>query len=430
VTVAVLGAGPAGLVAAWRAALAGHDVVVVEREAHVGGMAASLTVGGQRVDLGSHRLHPSTDPQVLAALRRLLGDELQWRPRHGRIRLEGRWVRFPLRPADLLRSLPPSFAAGVARDAATRSLRRERDDTFAEVVRARLGPTMLDRFYGPYAEKLWGLPADRLAGEHARRRIGARGVGTIAARAVRRRRPGFWYPAGGFGRIVEVLAAAGAGAGADLRLGEAVTAVEPGRVTTSAGVIDADHVWSTLPLGALARLAGVDAPPLPLRALVLVYLVLDVDRWTEWDAHYLPGRETPVSRVSEPKGYRDGPDPAGRTVLCAEVPCEVGDATWSATAEDLAGTVKSTLELPRVAEVAVRRLPAAYPVYRAGAAPLRVDVPGVVTFGRGGLFAHDNTHHAMAEGWAAADALAPDGSWDDAAWAVACDRFAGHVVED
>lgn len=429
-TVAVLGAGPAGLVAAWRAAAHGHDVVVLEREDRVGGMAASITVGGQRVDLGSHRLHPSTAPFLLDALQRLLGGELQWRPRHGRIRLEGRWVRFPLRPADLVRALPRSFAAGVARDAATRPLRRERADTFAEVVRVRLGPTMLDRFYGPYAEKLWGLPAHLLSGEHARRRIGARGVGGIAAKAVARRRPGFWYPAGGFGRIPEVLADAAAAAGADIRLGEEVTAVAPGRVTTTAGDVTCDHVWSTLPLGALARLAGAGSPDLPLRALVLVYLVLAVDRWTAWDAHYLPGRETPVSRVSEPKGYRDGPDPAGRTVLCAEIPCEVGDATWTAGDDALAAVVTATLDLPPLADVAVRRLPAAYPVYRAGAAVPAVTVPGVVSFGRGGLFAHDNTHHAMAEGWAAADALGADGSWDAAAWGRACARFATHVVED
>ena len=65
-----------------------------------GGLAASITVDGQRVDLGSHRLHPSIRRDLLDDLRGLLGDELQLRPRNGRIRLDGRWVAF-LRPADL-----------------------------------------------------------------------------------------------------------------------------------------------------------------------------------------------------------------------------------------------------------------------------------------------------------------------------------------
>ena len=108
--IVVLGGGPAGLAAAWFAARAGHEVTLLERADHVGGMAASRTVAGLRVDHGSHRLHPATDPQRLAELRTLLGEDLQTRPRNGRIELAGRWVGFPLRTGDLLRNLPPGFA--------------------------------------------------------------------------------------------------------------------------------------------------------------------------------------------------------------------------------------------------------------------------------------------------------------------------------
>ena len=43
---------------------------------------------------------------------------------------------------------------------------------------------------------------------------------------------------------------------------------------------------------------------------------------------------------------------------------------------------------------------------------------------------HDNTHHALAMAWAAADALAPDGAFDHAAWSAARESFTSHVVED
>src|SRR5919108_4549548 len=113
----VLGAGPAGVGAAYRTARAGHKVVVLERAPGPGGAAASFELDGIRVDHGSHRLHPAIEPRILDDLQGLLGDELQRRPRNGRIFLEGRWIRFPLRPADLARRLPPSFAAGAAADA-------------------------------------------------------------------------------------------------------------------------------------------------------------------------------------------------------------------------------------------------------------------------------------------------------------------------
>jgi protoporphyrinogen oxidase len=176
--------------------------------------------------------------------------------------------------------------------------------------------------------------------------------------------------------------------------------------------------------------------------MVLVYLVLDVDQWTPYDAHYLPEATTPVTRVSEPKNYRDGDDPPGRTVLCAEIPCDVGDATWTADDAHLATVVADGLDasgLPRPdpVEVVVRRLPSAYPIYDAGyeehfaAVDAWADAqPALLTFGRQGLFAHDNTHHAFAMAWAAADALRPDGSFDDDAWSAARERFRAHVVED
>jgi phytoene dehydrogenase-like protein len=150
----VLGAGPAGLAAAWRAARAGRSVVVVERADRVGGMAASFEVAGVRVDHGSHRLHPATPRHLLADLRTLLGADLQLRRRHGRLRIAGRWVGFPLRPAELGRALPPALLARIAADALTGPLRRPREDTFAEVLRCGLGPALYDALYAPYAVKL------------------------------------------------------------------------------------------------------------------------------------------------------------------------------------------------------------------------------------------------------------------------------------
>jgi len=455
--VVVLGAGPAGLGAAWRAARAGHRVVVLERSQVPGGAAGSFVVGGQRVDHGSHRLHPSTDPAILHDLRELLGDELQTRRRNGRIRLEGRWIGFPLRAGDLVRRLPPSFVVAAARDAATSPLRRPRDDSFAEVLRAGLGPAICDRFYLPYARKIWGVAPQQLSGEQARRRVSAGSPAKLLRRIAGAARSGgqtFYYPAGGFGRIAERLADAAVEAGAELRYGQAVQSLslhaDRVRITTGGGLVIAGRAWSTLPLPVLARMAAPTPPAgvmaaaeaLRFRSLLLVYLVLDRERYTPYDAHYLPEATTPVSRVSEPKNYRDGDDPARRTVLCAEVPCDLGDGLWSSDASGLGRLVAADLQavgLPvaRPVEVVVRRLPHAYPVYLRGferqLAVLEgwaAAQPRLLTFGRQGLFAHDNTHHALAMAWAAATALRPGGGFDDTAWATAREHFFSHVVED
>jgi protoporphyrinogen oxidase len=455
----ILGAGPAGLGAAWRAARAGHHVVVLERAGQPGGAAGSFEVDGVRVDHGSHRLHPSIEPRILADLRGLLDDGLQRRPRNGRIWLAGRWIAFPLRPSDLLRRLPPGFAAGAAWDTLTGWSRRPREATFAEVLRAGLGPTMCERFYFPYARKLWGVEPEELDAEQARRRVSADSPAKLLARVARgaARNPGFfWYPRRGFGAITEALATAATAAGAELRYHTAAERLElrPDEVRVGLGggaTLSARAAWSTIPLPALARLASPTPPGevlgaaagLQLRAMVLVYLSLETGRYTHYDAAYLPDAGTPVTRVSEPRNYRDSDDdPPGRTVLCAEIPCAAGDELWRSGDQELARLVEATLverglpPLPR-RRVVVRRLPHAYPVYRRGYASSfealdgwALRQPALLSFGRQGLFAHDNTHHALAMAWAATDALGAGGQLDRVAWAGARAGFARHVVED
>lgn len=453
----VLGAGPAGLATAYRLARRGRSVVVLERDAHPGGLAGSFEVAGVRVDFGSHRLHPSCDPEILATLRGLLGDDLQLRRRNGRIRLAGRWVAFPPRAGDLLRHLPPRVAAGIAFDTLTSGLRRPRADTFAEVVRAGLGPTMLREFYSPYVEKIWGLPAARLDGELARRRVGARSSAGLVRRVLRRSGPGalFWSPRRGYGQISEALADAAVLAGADLRFEAPAEAlvVTPDSVTVHVrgrAPVEAGLVVSTLPVNALVlRLRPVAPPPvrsaaeaLEFRGLALVYVVVGRPRYTEYDAHYFPGGDVAASRVSEPKNYRDGDDAPDVTVLCAEVPCREGDETWTAPDEALGARVVEDLasvglDAVTPLDVVVRRVARAYPTYGVGHAAAFAEVDRwldaqdrVVTVGRQGLFAHDNTHHALAMGWALADCLGPDGSLDRARWRAARGLFRSHVVED
>lgn len=454
----VLGAGPAGVGAAYRAATSSRSVTVIERAGHVGGASASFTIAGQRVDAGSHRLHSSIEPEILDHIQRALGGGLQKRPRNGRIRLGGRWIGFPLRSADLLAHLPRGFAARAAFDAATSWRRHPTADTFAEVIEATLGPAMAEGFYFPYARKLWGLEPEEISGEQARRRVSASSPLRIIKRLLsgaRGEAPFFFYPRAGFGAIVEGLAAKAADAGADFRFERAAESVElhPDRVAitmTGGESAEGERVWSTIPLTLLARIV-VPAPPpdvleaassLSFRSMLLVYLVLDVDRYTSYDAHYLPESFTPVTRISEPKNYRDGDDPAGSTVLCAEIPCGRGDELWAASDESLGRVVTDALRdagLPPAtpSSVVVKRLGHAYPVYRTGyeRAYGRLDAwasshDRLLTFGRQGLFVHDNSHHAYAMAWAAADALRDGGGFDQAAWRAARKRFAEHVVED
>lgn len=464
--VLILGAGPAGLGAAYRAAAAGHKVCVLERSERVGGLSGSFELGGMRVDFGSHRLHPSIEPRILEDLGDLLGQDLQTRTRNGRIRLGGRWISFPLKARELITAMPPAFVARAARDALLAPLRKPSSGTFAGVLQAGLGPAICRSFYFPYARKIWGVEPDRLAGEQARRRVTADSPSKILKRIVLKGGSGgaagsgtFFYPRRGYGQISEALARAASKSGARIELGADVNEVrilpQETTVTTADGrTFGGTRVWSTLPITVLARIL-VPGPPqavrdalgsLPFRSMILAYLVLERDRYTSFDAHYLPEAFTRVTRVSEPKNYRSaaGPDgdPSGRTVLCAEIPCDRTEALWSVSDDDIAdlareGLVSAGLPDPRPIGTHVLRFPHAYPIYLDGYQPafrsLDAWLDGydnLLTFGRQGLFAHDNLHHALAMAWAACDQLGSDGAFDARGWAAARRRFEEHVVED
>lgn len=461
--VVILGGGPAGVGAAYYLRKRGRGTVtLLERQKVVGGNAGSFEFDGVRVDYGSHRLHSACDPEILADIRALLDGDLLTRPRQGRIRLRNRWLQFPLKPVDLMARLDRGFAAGAAWDMVRRQLPGgpPEGDSFESVLQANLGPTICEHFYFPYARKIWGREPDQLSAIQARKRVTAGSFSRLLKRVFRPPGSGqFFYPRKGYGQISEAYAEAAEGMGAELLLGWSATGLSRGpdgtwTVTATRDgetrEITADHVWSTIPTPLLARMVSPAAPPeveaaaraITYRAMVLVYITLDVDRFTPTDAHYFPEESVAFTRVSEPKNYSARPDPEGRTVLCAELPASINDALWRMSDEEL--SAKVALDLARVGlpltspplSVHVRRLRQAYPIYLKGyEIPFGVldrwadSLPGVLIYGRQGLFAHDNTHHALYMAKAAADCLSGDG-FDDARWADYREIFRSHVVED
>ncbi len=321
--IVILGAGPAGLGAAYRLVQRGpFKVTLIEQNERVGGNAGSFELAGMRLDYGSHRLHPACDLQVLQDIRELLGEDLLDRPRHGRILLQNRWLHFPLKPADLLLKLPPSFAFGVVQDSMTKAFhalastakqssqpviastakQSRSDESFASVMEQGLGKTICQDFYFPYAQKIWGRNPNELSAAQARRRVSAGSLSKMA-RKVFSSVPGFkpagsgrfFYPRQGFGQISESYLQAAQAGGAEILLNSPVQGIEhrtPGNLAVKfgrAGVeqeILADQVWSTIPITGLARLLTpkpaedilASAMRMDFRAMLLIYLVLEQDR--------------------------------------------------------------------------------------------------------------------------------------------------------
>ena len=372
---------------------------------------------------------------------------------------------------DLALGLPARFSVGVAADLLGKAVRRANGhgelETFASILENGLGRTICDNFYFPYVQKIWGLEPEALAVTLAQRRVSANSLGKMMRKiltALSGSKNGgkgrFFYPRYGYGQICEAYHRGARDTGADFRLSCRVQSVEIGdagaRVLceTRDGQVhslDADQVWSTIPITILAKCLKPEVPREVLqaahgiryRAMILIYLVLEQEQFSEFDAHYFPEATIPISRLSEPKNYSVGQGPKQRTVLCAELPCAPDGPEWDKSDEALGHLVCESLAVAGIPvqapirEIVTRRIRQAYPIYAKGYEayfnPLDQwmnQVDRLLTFGRQGLFAHDNTHHALYMAYCAAECLEESGRFNRERWQSFRRVFDGHVVED
>ena len=259
-----------------------------------------------------------------------------------------------------------------------------------------LGRTICDNFYFPYVQKIWGLRPEELAVTLARRRISANSLSKMMQKiftALSGSKNGgkgrFFYPRHGYGQISEAYYRGARDAGADIRLNSRVQSVQIENTATRVVyqdrdgqtlTLDADHVWSTIPITLLAKCLKPAVPPeilqaaeaIRYRAMILIYLVLEQERFSEFDAHYFPEAAIAISRLSEPKNYSNGQGPKNLTVLCAELPCTPDGPQWQKSDEELGRLVCDALGAAGIPVrapipgIATRRIRQAYPIYARG----------------------------------------------------------------
>lgn len=196
--VVVLGAGPAGLAAALRAARGGAQVTLVEAGDQVGGLCRTLQSDGCRYDLGGHIPFLRTDDRVAWA-EDLLGDDLIWVDRPVARVEDGR-----IRPGRYIDQHPGHVADAVAPDG-----------TAAGELGSTVGARFRDRMVRRYMEKVDGWPLEVIAADRA-----------VKLRDEQRAPDGFWFPPGGIGALMGAMARAVRDAGGTVRLGTPMTALQ------------------------------------------------------------------------------------------------------------------------------------------------------------------------------------------------------------
>jgi protoporphyrinogen oxidase len=425
--VAVIGAGPAGLAAAWELAGRGASVVVLEASESVGGMAGTVERSGWRFDYGGHRFLTRW-PELLERVRALLGADLLEVERKSVVVNEGRRVGYPLELADVLRRVPWSRGARyVASFLREKLLAPARDEaSFEGWMTRRFGRALYADFFAPYTRKLWGVEPAALSSAWAPERIGAFDLG-VALRALARRSAReprtyarrFLYPRLGMGQLFDAIARDAVRLGARIERGARVLGLscegERVRAVRLAGrEIEARHFIATLPLPELVRgLGGSSA--LRYRGLRFLNLRLDAPARLGSTWAYLSDGAGIVTRVQDPERRSPWMVPRGAGSLQLEIPTSPGDALWDLPDAALLARAWPELERAGVApevkrlDCASERLAHAYPIFdRAARGELErarafvARFSNLVACGRQGGFAYVFSDRAMEQGIAAA----------------------------
>jgi len=431
--VVVLGAGPAGLIAAYELVRAGIRTTVLERRPALGGLGGTSVLEGRagtyRFDFGGHRFI-THNRDLMRLVDELVGDDLLTATRKSVIRFGGRVYDYPLALGNLLRTAPPRLLMGALRDLITSAFQSgSPQEDFASWTEARFGKTLYRTFFAGYTEKLWGVSPATLSADWAEQRISLVDLRDVARRLVpgaannpRTYAQSYRYPRHGFGVIFERLAARVSEEGAAIRTGVSVTGLNLAgeRVTaveTDQGPIACDAVVSTVPLPDMVRMTGGNST-LRFRGLRFLNFPMAMENVSPWTWQYLSDPGMIATRLQEPRRRSPEMAPPGMTSLMMEIPCDPGDELWSMEDAPLFERIKGDLRRLGIdparttGEFFSARAATAYPLMSVGYVSEREralahlgQFTNLIQCGRQGTFRYVFTDTAMEMGQMAAAML-------------------------
>ncbi len=436
--VLVIGAGPAGLTAAYQLGKAGHPCTIVEGTSVVGGISQTVVRDGWRFDIGGHRFFTKV-PEVEALWHEILSDEdFMLRPRASRIYYQGKFYAYPIKPLNALRNLGVIEAIRCVLSYGWVRIHPPKDQSTLEgYIAANYGWRLYGHFFRTYSEKVWGVPPSQISAEWGAQRIKGMSLFKAVWEPLRARFAGrragrrqvtslieeFQYPKFGPGMMWERCRDLVVEQGSTLLFRAPVTSIghRDGRavsVSTPEALHEVDQVISSMPFNALLR--AMD-PPVPaavlaaaddlgFRDFLSVALVVPADKvaWTDnWI--YIHAPEVKTMRVQNFGSWSPHMVKEGHNVLGLEYTVEQGDDWWNASDEELIAKGKAELEalgLMQASDVEagyVVRMPKAYPLYDSTYKAnveilrdwLRHNASNVHPVGRNGMHKYNNQDHSM-----------------------------------
>ncbi len=433
--VVIIGAGPAGLTAAYELSKHGVPAVVLEADNIVGGISRTVNYKGYLFDIGGHRFFTKWD-EVNQVWEEILGAEFVARPRLSRIFYRKKFFYYPLKAKNALFGLGPIETVRIVFSyLRSRLVYYHNEQNLEQWVSNRFGKRLYEIFFKTYTEKVWGVPCTEIRAEWAAQRIQGLSLTTAIRNALFKQRPNsvktlinsFHYPERGPGQMWERLTSRLREQGYAVLMQRPVTRIVHDhkrvlyletRGASGPEIHAGTDFISSMPIRHLINALDPPAPKqvvaaancLRYRDFLIISLIINrrnvmPDNWI-----YIHEPGVRVGRIQNFKNWSPAmvPDPE-KTCLGMEYFVFENDDLWSSSDDKLIELAKSEiaeLGLARPEEIedgAVVRMPKAYPMYSQDWVRqvaiirnyLETTLPNLQLVGRNGMHKYNNQDHSM-----------------------------------
>lgn len=436
--IAIIGAGPAGLTAAYKLASLGHQVEIFEASKSVGGMSKTLPMWGQLVDLGPHRFF-SNSKTINEFWLEVVENEYTKVNRLTRIYYQNKFYHYPLRAINALKNLGIFEALLCLLSYFKVKLKVNKNiKSFEDWVISKFGYRLFSIFFKSYSEKLWGISCKSIDSDFASQRIKKLSLSeAIKSIFITKNKTKhktlvdeFMYPNYGTGYLYEKMAKKIKKNGGNINFETPISKIELNYKNENKILLELntgkselfDHMISSMPLTSLIK--SIKAPDeiqnyakkLKFRNTILVYLRLDIENAFPDQWIYIHSKELKTGRITNFKNWCKKINKGQKdTIICLEYWCYETDSMWSWENEKLINLAKEEINKTKlvnydlIKDGNVVRIPRCYPVYSIGykenLKPIREYLSkfeNLSVIGRYGAFKYNNQDHSILMGLMAA----------------------------
>ena len=444
----IIGAGPAGLSAAYTLTQNNFKVEVFEVSSKVGGMSRSFDLWGQRVDLGPHRFF-SKEPKVVSFFNEIVKDDYTLVDRLTRIYYKGRFFDYPLKFFNVLKNLNLIVISDILYHYIKQQIFPIKNPkNFEEWVVNRFGYKLYSIFFKNYTEKLWGISCTNIDSDWAAQRIKGLSLLEAVINSIKGDKNNkhktlvdqFKYPNNGTGALYEkaekMIVEKGGIIYKEMPIKKVLIEnnVCIGVVTQDNKKHFADYIISSMPLTSLIK--GLDSVPndvleackkLYFRNTILVYLEIDKENLFEDNWIYIHSPDVRHGRITNfrnwcPSLNRDKKS----TILCMEFWAFDNDEIWNAKEEFIYKLAERELKIlgligkqEEILNNKTFKVPKSYPVYEIGykghlknIESFLSQITNLTAIGRYGSFKYNNQDHSILMGILAAENIIYDRNVD------------------